>query len=270
MLGIFKSKPILSAKDIEFQVATFKWLLKNFGGEDFYDNTRLILPTREFFPSKIENASQAAIETFAAVKKYAGMEEWPCKLEAQEEDVEARVAPTLAIKNAPNNPLGTFQATENNEIVITYNPVLVSNPTQLVATYAHELAHYLTGSCPEEPPGGWDNWEFATDITATFLGFGVFMTNSAFNFRQFTEVDSQGWQSNRSGYLSEAEHIFALAIFLGLKGAPVNSALPHIKPNLRKLLKKAVKEVSDSGLVNELLAVEHAPPVHNLQNQATL
>ena len=91
MLGIFRSKPILSNEDREFQIATFKWLLKNFGGKDFYENTKLILPTREYFPSKVESENEAAIETFEAVKRYAGMEDWPCKLEEQEEDVDARV-----------------------------------------------------------------------------------------------------------------------------------------------------------------------------------
>lgn len=267
MFGIFRSKPILSSDDTEFQIATFKWLLKNFGGKDFYEDTNLVLPTREYFPTKIASPNEVAIETFNAVKKYAGMEEWSCKLEAQEEDVATRVAPTLSIQNAPQSPLGTFEAKENDNIVITYNPEIVRKPTQLVATFAHELAHYLTGSGLEEPPGGWGNWEFATDIAATFLGFGVFMANSAFNFQQFTDVDSHGWQYNRSGYLSESEHVFALAIFMGLQSRPLESALPHLKPNLRKLLKKAMKQVTGSGLLNELAAVEYVPTTHNKKKQ---
>jgi hypothetical protein len=35
MLGFFQIKPLLSQSNIEFQVATFKWLLKRFGGDDF-------------------------------------------------------------------------------------------------------------------------------------------------------------------------------------------------------------------------------------------
>lgn len=260
MLGIFKSKPFLCSEDTEFQIATYRWLLKNFGGKHFFEDTKLILPTREFFPSKVKNEKDAAIKTFEMVKKYAGMEEWPCKLEAQEADLETHIAPTLVIKNVPSSPLGTFEAKKNNEIVITYNPALVNNPTQLVATYAHELAHYLTGSGQEEPPGGWDNWEFATDIAATFLGFGLFMANSAFNFQQFTAVDSQGWQYNRSGYLSEPEHIFALAIFLRLRGIAIESALQYLKPNLKSMLKKAVIEVSESEWIDELENVEYVPP----------
>ncbi|SFM71279.1 hypothetical protein SAMN04487963_3475 [Marinobacter zhejiangensis] len=259
MLGILRSKEILSREDTEFQVATFKWLLRHFGGKEFYEGTQLVLPTRDYFPSSVETENEAAIATFHAVKKYAGMEEWPCRLEEQEE-ADPRVAPTLIIQNAPKAPLGTFEVEGDNEIVITYSPDLVRNPTQLVATYAHELAHYLTATSPEGPPGGWDNWEFATDIAATFLGFGIFMANSAVNFHQFSDVDSQGWQYSRSGYLSESEHIFALAIFLGLRGMPTEVALPHLKPNLKKRLKRAVREISDLKLIDELLAVEYLPP----------
>jgi hypothetical protein len=264
---MFKSKPILSEDDAYFQVATFKWLLKHFGGDDFYNQADLILPIRDYFSSRVESPQQAAFETFQAVKKYAGMDEWPCKLEVQEDDLETRVAPTLAIQNAPQNPNGTFELKESNEIVITYNPSLVNRPIQLVATLAHELSHYLTATSPEEPPGGWDNWEFATDITATFLGFGVFMANSAFNFDQFSEVDSQGWGYNRSGYLSESEHVYALAIFLLLKKIPIERAIDHLKPSLRKVLKKCIKELSASGRIEELLAVEFVPPAHNNLSQ---
>ncbi|MBB6521274.1 hypothetical protein [Pseudoteredinibacter isoporae] len=262
---MFKSKPILSEEDRAFQVATFKWLLKHFGGKDFYVDTKLILPTNEFFPSKVGSAQEAAIETFHAVKKHAGMEEWPCRLEAQEEDVNPRLGSAVIVQNAPLTPMGTFQEKENEEVVITYNPALLNQPSQLVATFAHELSHYLTGSCSEEPPGGWENWEFATDITATFIGFGVFMANTAFGFHQYSGPDSMGWQSSRNGYMTEAEHVFSLAIFLGLKDISVETVSPHLKKNLNKLLKKASKEISNGDLIEELKAVEYRPPEPNTE-----
>ncbi|WP_290609666.1 hypothetical protein [Arsukibacterium sp. UBA3155] len=267
MFGIFESKPILSVEDTEFQIATFKWLLKHFGGDDFYQDSTLVLPTKNFFPSKVDNIEHAANETFLAVKKYAGMEGWPCKLEAQEDDIDVRVSPTIAIQNAPQNPLGTFEVKESEEVVITYSPAAVQKPVELVATFAHELAHYLTATCIEEPPGGWDNWEFATDITATFLGFGIFMANSAFNFRQFSEIDSQGWSYSRNGYLTETEHVYALAIFLCLKNIPFDTAAHHLKPSLRKILKKSLKELSKSGCIEELLAIKYVPSAYNKLSQ---
>jgi hypothetical protein len=152
--------------------------------------------------------------------------------------------------------LGTFEHIAEGDVVITYNPSSVSNPTQLVATFAHELSHYLTGTANEPPPGGWENWEFATDIAATYLGFGVFMANSAFSFSQYTSTDSQGWEYSNSGYLSESEHVYALAIFLLLKEIPLSEATASLKPNLSKLLRKAVKEISATNIIQELISVD--------------
>ncbi len=256
MFRLFKSKPLLSAADVEFQIATYQWLLKHFGGDNFYHRTELVLPTREYFPSTLESAEEVAIETFERVKHYAGLSDWACRLQAQEADIDTHVAPTLAVQNVPTNPLGTFALQDDNEVVITYNPALTTQPIQLVATLAHELSHYLTATAPEEPPGGWQNWEFVTDIAATFLGFGIFMANSAFNFSQYSSADTVGWRSSRSGYLSEAEHIYALAIFLKLQKRPMDEAARFLKPNLKKLLKKALVEINNSAIVDKLGVVD--------------
>lgn len=178
MFGIFKKKPVLSQDDILFQVETYKWLMKYFGGNDFYNNTLLILPTSEFFPSKVSSEKEAAFETFSQVKKYAGMENWDCNLTEQDEDPNPIVGSTLLVQGTESSPLGTFSVKEET-VQITYNPSLLKQPTQLVATFAHELAHYLTATSKEEPPGGWENWEFATDLTAVFLGFGIFMCRNS-------------------------------------------------------------------------------------------
>lgn len=252
MFNFLKSKPILCEQDIDFQVRTYKWLLRNWGGDKFYKEVQLILPNKKYFPSEVKSPEEAAIETFEAVKKHAGLEEWPCKLIAHEEDIDPVVAETLAIQNTPKSALGTFEHTAEGEVIITYNPDSLSNPTQLVATFAHELSHYLTATAIEPPPGGWENWEFATDIAATFLGFGVFMANSSFSFSQFTSTGSQGWQSSTSGYLTESEHIYALAIFLSLKNIPFSQATGFLKPNLSKLLKKALKEIYSTNIIQEL------------------
>ncbi len=256
MLGFFKSKPLLKEEDYIFQIETYKWLLKHFGESAFYEETQLVLPNKEFFPEKYESVEDAANGTFKKVKKFAGLEEWPCKLIAQEEDINPVIAPTIVLQNSPVSPNGTFEFKSESEILITYNPAIVSNPTHLVSTYAHELAHYLTGTAPVEPPGGWENWEFATDIAATFMGFGIFMANSSFNFSQHSGVDFQGWKSNRSGYLSEPEHCMALALFLMLKSCPIESVTKYLKANLKKMLHKALKDISNSNVIQQLKEIE--------------
>ena len=259
MWNPFQKKPLLSEEDTLFQLACFKWLLTHFGGEEFYRETQLVLPTREYFPSAVRSKESAAQATLEQVMKYAGMEKWPVTLQVQPEDPNVHVAPALVVQNVEQNPLGTFSVNEKNEATITYNPKLTADPVQMVAAFAHELSHYLTGTAPEPPPGGWDNWEFATDIGATFLGFGVFQANSAFNFRQYASVEAIGWQASGGGYLTEAEHSYSLAIFLRLKDIDPEIAIPHCDANVQGYLKMALAELDGSDVIDELRAVVYVP-----------
>lgn len=256
MFNFFKPKPVLTDENLFFQIETYKWLMKNFGGDAFYKETSLILPTREFFPTQISSPKEAALETFLQIKKYSGMSEWPCELIEQEPDIEIQVASTVAIQNVPATPHGTFSS-DNESVKISYNPNLTNNPSQLVATLSHELAHYLTATAAEPPPGGWDNWEFATDLAAVFLGFGIFLANSAFSFQQYIDFESQGWSYQRSGYLSEKELIFALAIFCKLKGIENNAPAKYLKPNLKKILTNSYRQLEGSTeLIDEIKAIK--------------
>jgi len=253
----FQSKPLLSEENELFQVETYRWLLTYFGGDNFYEGAKLILPTEEFFPSNVSSEEEAARHTFEQVKIYAGLENWSCVLEIQDEDPNLVVGEALIVQNVEQNPHGTFSIKENSEVVITYNPKIVSSPTQMVSTFAHELAHYLTSTAPEPPPGGWDNWEFATDIAGTFLGFGVFLANSVFNFRQYSSGGIIGWQTTGGGYLSEAEHCYSLGIFLLLKNIGPDSVYPHCDGNIKALLKKAIKELETQPYVDDLRKVKY-------------
>ena len=256
MLSWFKTPNLLSTEDANFQIEIWKWLLKYYGGVHFFQNSHLVLPTQEFFPTQVHSEDEMVSATFDSVKRYSGMSEWQFQLVIQASDPNIHVAPFVQIQNAPYSPAGTFQF-QQNEATISFHPDLIQQPEKLVATFAHELSHYLTANTPEAPYGGWENWEFATDITATFLGFGIFMANSAFQFEQFSNGDSQGWKTSRQGYLSEAEHIFSLTIFLKLLDIPFSNAQQHLKPGLKKLLKLANKQLDDLQAMETLKAVEY-------------
>lgn len=259
MFNWFKTPQLISNEDANFHLETWKWLLKYYGGSHFFQNTQLILPTKDFFPTQVSSEEEVAEATFNSVKNHAGMQQWQCQLVEQESDPNIHITPTIQLQNTQHSPAGTFQINQNQQAIISYHPMLIQQPEKLVATFAHELSHYLTAHTLEPPYGGWDNWEFATDITATFLGFGIFMANSAFHFEQFTTADSQGWQTSRTGYLSEEEHIFSLTIFLKLLNIPFAQAQNHLKPSLKKLLKLADKQLEALGAIEKLKAIKYAP-----------
>ncbi|MBW9275268.1 MAG: hypothetical protein K1563_16425 [Candidatus Thiodiazotropha sp. (ex. Lucinisca nassula)] len=259
MWNPFRSTQLLTEEDSYFQFECFKWLLTHFGGDDFYKGIELVLPTEEYFPAVVDSSESAAQTTFNQVKMFAGLEKWPVKLEEQEEDPNIHIGDTLIVQNVDPNPLGTFSSNVNDEIKITYNPKIVSDPQQMVATFAHELSHYLTGTAHEPPPGGWENWEFATDIGATFLGFGIFMANSAFSFRQYSSGGISGWQTSGSGYLSEAEHSYSLAVFLRLKEIPPEKAIPYCDRSINAYVKQALKEIDSGNIIQELRGIKYVP-----------
>lgn len=259
MWNIFKTKSLITIEDKDFQIECFTWLLTHFGGPDFYQSTDLILPTEEFFPSKVTSEKEAADTTFRQVMKHAGLEDWPVHLEEQERDVDPLVNATTVIQNLDIPTGGTFRVSESDEVTITYNPGIVTDPAQMVAVFAHELAHYLTSNAPEPPPGGWDNWEFATDICAIFMGFGIFQANSAFKFEQFASVESVGWKSSGNGYLSQKECCYSLAIFLGLKDIPANRVNPYCDANVRGYLRKALRELESNNVIETLKRVRYVP-----------
>ena len=136
-----------------------------------------------------------------------------------------------------------IEGEKDKEVVITYDPAKVGNPVGLIATFAHELAHYWTASASNPPPGGWEMWEPATDFAAVQMGFGIFLANSAFSFSQFQDAMEIGWQSEQSGYLSEQSLLFALAIFCRITKSDENTIRENLKPILRKEFGKAQKQL---------------------------
>jgi len=161
-------------------------------------------------------------------------------------------------------PSGAFSVNEKAKFRMSYRSEIASDPLTMVATFAHKISRCLTASAPEPPPGGWENQEFASDIAATFLGFGVFQANAAFKMQR----NCCGWQSSRLGYLSEAEHSYALALFLRLKSIEPSVALPHCGRNVTSNLKRAVKELDASEVIDDLRAVEFVQP-RSQQNSMT-
>jgi hypothetical protein len=223
----FKERTYLEQDDEAWVIETWRWFLDQLGGTRDLSRSRLVLPTREFFPPTESQGPERAEHIFACVKRLARMPDWPCKLIAQPPSPELRVGEQVALKAITHMPAGTF-AFDGNEVTISYNPRDVDDPGQLIATLAHELAHYLLHGLKGEIPGGEEMHEPATDLLTVYMGFGVFGAMAAFNYSQ----NFEGWQWSRQGYLNERTWIFALAIFLSLRDEAPDAVKPYLKRHL--------------------------------------
>jgi hypothetical protein len=244
MLSLFGPKLPIDADELEWQLATFKWLGLEFGAPA----DALVLPTPAFFPASPRKGHGRVADLFASVKAAAGLADWPCELRAGAGERPSQVGTALLLRHegAPP-PCGTF-AVEGEDgspkVVITYNPSLADDTNAMVATFAHELGHYLMSTARTAPPGGWELHELHTDIAAIWLGFGLFLANSARGFSQFQSAGEMGWSSRTQGYLGEGALVTALVIFQRLAGRDPMHASPWLKDYLRSDLRKAAKALA--------------------------
>jgi hypothetical protein len=107
------------------------------------------------------------------------MADWEADLAADDNPLADDASLALAMIAPQKHALGTF-GVAGNRIAISYVPALLKRPDHLIATLAHELAHYLLATARESPPCEKEEGEFLTDLAAVYLGFGVFLANARF------------------------------------------------------------------------------------------
>ena len=227
----------LDAELEDYCLETWAWLLAGLGGVERLSETPWVTPSRDFFPPTDAGDHERAAHLFACVKDLMGMAEWPCRLTSYERAGQQQVGEFLFVNN-PEQPNGLFWI-EDGEGRIEYAADLVTQPQLLTAVFAHELSHYLLAGLPDPPQDGSIAHELATELCVAFTGFGIFAANTAFAFAQHGDGFSQGWRSQRNGYLSDRAWAFALALFGTLKGEPAPEK--WLKDGLPPMIRAAEK-----------------------------
>jgi hypothetical protein len=226
----------------------YLWLEANLPKRDDGSSARLILPTPEFYPMGNTRDHAFASSVFDATRGFMDLLNWPCTLVAHSDDERNFAAAAMRsggiIGEMPSGgAAGTFQS--GDQVEITYSPSLLRDPANLIATFAHELCHYLLATVQTEPPCGWKEHEPLTDLAAVREGFGVFLANSAFAFNQWSDSQQAGWQWSRRGYLNEAELGFALGIFVVRSKIAPDIAGRLLKPNPAAVYWDSLDYISD-------------------------
>lgn len=224
----------------------FRWLEENLPARVVPERP-LILPTKTFYPDNFSRDHASAEKAFIRTKNLLEMEEWPCVLLLDHDDT-GEINETLRRagifgESSRKGAAGTFSTSDSVEI--TYSANLLKDPVGLVATFAHELSHYLLATVKETPPAGWEELEPLTDLTAVVEGFGVFLCNSAFSFSGWSDGLSEGWSTSRQGYLSVSELAFSLGIFCVRNRIDPKLAAPFLKPNPREVFADSIDYIAD-------------------------
>jgi len=210
-----KPKSFLDSSRRDWQFEAFAWLLRNAGGYPKFAESSLVLPNEEYFPDRGLKGQAGVAALFRRVREHSGMEEWPCTVAAESAEAQAPDEEAESIR------------------VIRYQRGSLE-AIALVAHFARELGRYLVETFDEAVPGGESAQESAVEICAVFLGFGIFMANSAATGTKYV--------------LSEGELAHALALFCLLGRRPPGDADPHLNPHLRKYVRLAARDLAQFEL----------------------
>lgn len=239
----WRRPPLVAAREAGWILDAYHWFLTHFGDVDHAERTRLVEPIDAHFGSAADR--DVARVLFEGCKRHAGLADWDCVLEARQGEDFDLLAASIVAFSGDGGPAGTYRMPDEPDGIptIAYDPKLVAEPVVLVATFAHELAHGLLDSVEAEPPGGEDFEEPMTDLAAVFLGFGIFLCNAAFDFRQDFDGQWASWRTTTHGYLPEDTLAFALALFLRVHAIDPAIALGHLDGNPRRYLREALEQL---------------------------
>ena len=242
---LFSPKEIIDQNTQSWIFDTFAWAIENFDINVLKNETRLILPTNEFYPGKVSSIEEMAQAMFVNTKRYAGMQNWPVQITTS--------APAIAT-SIEDLRLGTVIRGEQADIglnlvteplLLGYNPNQVNQPQDLIAGISQALASILVMSNKVLPPGGKEYLPQAIDLVACFMGFGVVFANTAYQFRGGCGSCNNA-SLNRQAALTEPETLYALALFCVLKKEPVKTVKGHLKAHLKKDFVSAYKSIEQS------------------------
>lgn len=231
MRNLFRARPkaFLDSARREWQFEAFAWLLRHCGGYPKFLETTLVLPVEQHFPERGMSGHAGVAALFRTVRDHAGMADWPCTVEP--ESREPRTTPP---------PLDHIP-------VFTYDPD-TPEPKVLIAIFARSLARYLVETFEEAAPGGRPAHESSIEVAAVFMGFGVFMANSAFAGARYE--------------LNEGEFVHALGMFCLLQKLDPEAVATHLNPHLRKYLRLAARDLAQHEAdFQRLRSVFAVPPL---------
>lgn len=240
----FKRKPFLDPETADWHIENFEWLVKCFASSKSLTHAQLVLPKPGYFPNDGETGHPLAERIFDQVKAYAQID-WPVRL--VQRPANRKPSRSMFEVTQGRSILGTFQASLDNIPEISYAANLLEDPISLVATLAHEVGHLIVHSAPAIPICDTDEMEFLTDLTAVYLGFGIFLANSSFTTDAWRDdaMGTQGWRTQRQGYLPEPDLVFATALFIVTKDLDPAEARACLKPRLAKSFDTCLLDLED-------------------------
>jgi hypothetical protein len=238
MFGLLKPKLPVSDEQQKWVDQSFVRLASLLGANRLLEAI-VILPTPKHFPDPYDCTEAELQQMFRRVAEAMNVDASQIDIElfSSEHDLSSSLIPFFSGKSSGAGGLYFHDGEERP--IIAVNQAELKDPMALVAILAHEIGHIILlrpGFVGRDEP----DMEPLNDLLTLFLGFGIFTANSAFRFAQYTTNDSQGWSSQRLGYLEEPVLGYALARFAYERHEEKPAWASFVKSNISPYMKRSL------------------------------
>lgn len=237
MFGLFKSSLPITEEQRLWIDESFTRLADLLGHDRMLDAT-VMLPTQEHFPDLYDGTERSLHLMFARVAEHMRVNPTQVNLQlfTDTNNLSRDILPLSFGQSSGAG--GVYFHSPGAKIQIAVNESKLQDPLALVATLAHELGHVILlrpGLVDRESA----DMEPLNDLLTVYLGMGVFNANAAFQFRQYTDNEKQGWSVQRLGYLPETMFGYALARFALERGEVKPVWATYLSTNVGAYLKQS-------------------------------
>jgi tetratricopeptide (TPR) repeat protein len=235
----------VSEEKREWLEQCFLWLTGTFGKEKTRER-RVLVPDVSDFPIQYTGHASAALDSLRIIALQMELDPEDIRLDVYKEgqssiDMGGVFGGRYFLQGADGQKHSNglyFGKKEDGKYHIGLEEKRLKDPVGLVATLAHELSHIkLLGEGRLEK-----NNEDLTDLTSVVFGLGIFNANAAFR----TNSDYDSWSWSRSGYLSQMEWSYALALFAHLRGETDPSWAKYLTRNVKADLKRSLNFIASN------------------------
>lgn len=243
----------------EWLLQAWAWLLQHAPQPGQLRHAALLPLGPSLLPADPE--PERARQALEIILEHAGMASWRCRLQAQPRSTTEQLREEgVYLQGGSADPWGTFSEDHRGPL-ITYAPEICGSTTVLLSVLAHEVGHLRLSRAGARRPWERATEEPLTDLVAIAMGFGLYTVDTAVVLFSDGSGPFRSQSVGTSGYLSERERAFALAIFTEVQQRDPDDIARQLTANPRRAYRAAITRLrtAHAEAIAQLRAMHTGP-----------